>query len=216
MPEGLGATTTRRCPHAFVVLARGRLKRYQSLAHQFYWREACFFTAMSKNTPTEPVNRQIESRTDLTRDAVVEISGALRLLLADAFTLFVKTKNFHWHITGRSFRDLHLLLDEHADQILAMTDALAERSRKLGGSSLRSISDIARHQRLKDNNEEELPPATMLLELQSDSVQLTKYLRSTHEVCDRHRDVATSSLIENWIDEAERRTWFLSEIVADL
>ncbi len=171
---------------------------------------------MSKNTPTEPANRQIESRTDLTRDAVVEISGALRLLLADAFTLYVKTKNFHWHITGRSFRDLHLLLDEHADQILAMTDALAERSRKLGGSSLRSISDIARHQRLKDNNEEELPPARMLRELQSDSVQLTRYLRSTHEVCDRHRDVATASLIENWIDEAERRTWFLSEIVADL
>jgi starvation-inducible DNA-binding protein len=171
---------------------------------------------MSKNTHTEPVNRQIGNRTDLTRDAVVEISGALRLLLADAFTLFVKTKNFHWHITGRSFRDFHLLLDEHADQILAMTDALAERSRKLGGSSLRSISDIARHQRLKDNNEEELPPARMLLELQSDGVQLTKYLRSTHEVCDRHGDVATASLIENWIDEAERRTWFLSEIVVDL
>lgn len=171
---------------------------------------------MSKNTLTPSVNRQMESRTDLTRDAVVEISGALRLLLADAFTLFVKTKNFHWHITGRSFRDLHLLLDEHADQILAMTDAVAERSRKLGGSSLRSISDIARHQRLKDNNEEELSPAKMLLELQADSVQFTKYLRSTHEVCDRHSDVATASLIENWIDEAERRTWFLSEILVDL
>jgi starvation-inducible DNA-binding protein len=171
---------------------------------------------MSKTSLTEPVNRQIESRTDFTRDAVVEISGALRLLLADAFTLYVKTKNFHWHITGRSFRDLHLMLDEHAGQILAMTDALAERSRKLGGSSLRSISDIARHQRLKDNNGEDLSPAKMLLELQSDSVQLTRYLRNTHDVCDRHRDVATSSLIENWIDEAERRTWFLSEIVTDL
>ena len=171
---------------------------------------------MSKNTLTPSVNRQMESRTDLTRDAVVEISGVLRLLLADAFTLFVKTKNFHWHITGRSFRDLHLLLDEHADQILAMTDAVAERSRKLGGSSLRSISDIARHQRLKDNNEEELSPTKMLLELQADSVQFTKYLRSTHEVCDRHSDVATASLIENWIDEAERRTWFLSEILVDL
>ena len=157
-----------------------------------------------------------EIRTDLARDAVMEISGALRLLLADVFGLYVKTKNFHWHMTGRSFRDLHSLLDEHSDRIFAMTDDIAERARKIGGSTIRSISDISRHQRLKDNNEEDLTPKGMLLELQVDNLQLTKFLRSTHEICQRHNDVATASLIENWIDETERRTWFLSEIAGGL
>jgi starvation-inducible DNA-binding protein len=117
---------------------------------------------MTKNTQTEREHESPEIRTDLARDAVMEISGALRLLLADVFGLYVKTKNFHWHMTGRSFRDLHLLLDEHADQIFAMTDDIAERARKIGGSTIRSISDISRHQRLKDNNEEDVTPRRML------------------------------------------------------
>jgi starvation-inducible DNA-binding protein len=164
----------------------------------------------------EREGRSPEIRTDLARDAVVEISGVLRLLLADVFGLYIKTKNFHWHMTGRSFRDLHLLLDEHSDRIFAMTDAIAERARKIGGSTILSISDISRHQRPKDNNEEDLAPKSMLLELQADNLQLTRFLRSTHEICERHNDVATASLIENWIDETERRTWFLSEIVGGL
>lgn len=155
-------------------------------------------------------------RTDLSRDAVVEISGALRLMLADVFSLYLKTKNFHWHMTGPDFRDYHFLLDQQSDQIFAMTDDIAERARKIGGSTLRSISDISRHQRLKDNNDEGVTPKDMLRELQADNLQLTRFLRSTHEVCERHNDIATASLIENWIDQSERRTWFLSEIVSDL
>ena len=156
-----------------------------------------------------------ETATDLSSDAVVQISDALRKLLADVFTLYVKTKNFHWHMSGTHFRDYHLLLDEHATQIFAMTDEIAERARKIGGRTLRSISDIARHQSLKDNNEESVAPEDMLVELRGDNQQLTRELRSTHELCEHHNDVATASLIENWIDETERRTWFLSEIVAE-
>ncbi len=157
-----------------------------------------------------------ETMTDLSSDAVAEISNALRPLLADVFSLYLKTKNFHWHMTGRHFRDYHLLLDEHADQIFSMTDDIAERARKIGGTTLRSIGDVAQHQRLKDNNAEEVTPKEMLLDLRSDNLQFTRYLRSTHEICERHNDVATTSLIENWIDQTERRTWFLSEIVKDL
>jgi starvation-inducible DNA-binding protein len=154
--------------------------------------------------------------TDLRRDAVEEIASELRFLLADVFALYVKTKNFHWHMSGRNFRDYHLLLDEHSEKIFAMTDDIAERARKIGGTSLHSISDISRHQRLQDNNEEVVTPRDMLAELSEDNQRLTRTLRSAHEVCDRHHDVATASLIEVWIDEAERRTWFLSEIVRDL
>ena len=136
-------------------------------------------------------------------------------MLADVFALYVKTKNFHWHMSGRHFRDYHLLLDEHADQIFAMTDAIAERARKIGTTTLRSISDISRHQRLEDNNEDGVPPQDMLKELGADNQLLTRSLRSTHVVCDRHHDVARASLIENWIDETERRTWFLAEILQD-
>jgi starvation-inducible DNA-binding protein len=167
-------------------------------------------------TERELDTKTAEIRTDLSRDAVVEISGALRLMLADVFSLYLKTKNFHWHMTGRHFRDYHLLLDQQSDQIFAMTDDIAERARKIGGSTLRSISDISRHQRLKDNNDEGVPPKDMLRELQADNLQLTRFLRSTHEVCERHNDIATASLIENWIDQSELRTWFLSEIVSDL
>ena len=146
---------------------------------------------------------------------MLEISGALRKLLADVFALYVKTKNFHWHMSGKHFRDYHLLLDEQATQIFAMTDDIAERARKIGGTTLRSISDITRNQRLKDNNAELVTPLEMMVELRGDNLQLVRELRSTHELCDQHDDVATASLIETWIDETERRTWFLSEIVAE-
>jgi starvation-inducible DNA-binding protein len=152
--------------------------------------------------------------TDLSDDAVVEISGELRKLLADVFALYVKTKNFHWHMSGRHFRDYHLLLDEHGTQIFAMTDEIAERARKIGGTTVRSVSDISKHQRLKDNNAERVAPEDMLAELGADNQELTRNLRSAHELCGKRNDVATASLIENWIDETERRTWFLSEIVA--
>jgi starvation-inducible DNA-binding protein len=157
-----------------------------------------------------------ETPTDLSGDAVEEISSNLRRLLADVFALYVKTKNFHWHISGRHFRDYHLLLDEQSTQIFAMTDTIAERARKIGAPTIRSISDIAKNQRLKDNNKEVVSPQEMISELCEDNQQLTRSLRATHEICDRHNDVATASLIENWIDESERRTWFLSEITRDV
>jgi starvation-inducible DNA-binding protein len=150
--------------------------------------------------------------TDLSGDAVEEISSNLRRLLADVFALYVKTKNFHWHISGRHFRDYHLLLDEQATQIFAITDTIAERARKIGGTTIHSISDIARNQRLKDNNKEGVSAQEMIGELREDNQQLTRNLRAAHEVCDRHNDVATASLIEVWIDETEQRTWFLTEI----
>jgi starvation-inducible DNA-binding protein len=148
--------------------------------------------------------------------AVEEISNELRSLLADSFALYLKTKNFHWHMTGKNFRDYHLLLDEQGDQIFAMTDPIAERARKLGGTTIHSIGEIATHQRLKDNNAQHVSPKAMLSELFADNRQLTAFLRSAHEVCERHGDVATTSLIEVWIDETERRSWFLGEIVDSL
>jgi len=157
------------------------------------------------------VNTAPEPATDFSSRAVAELSGVFRGLLADVFALYVKTKNFHWHISGRHFRDYHLLLDEHADQLFAMTDDIAERARKIGGTTLRSIGDIARHQSLKDNDQENVAAPRMLAELLSDNRHLTRSLRSAHEACERHNDVATASLIEAWIDETERRCWFLSE-----
>jgi starvation-inducible DNA-binding protein len=163
----------------------------------------------------EPKTKTSEVTATLGSDAVEQISEALRPLLADVFSLYLKTKNFHWHMTGRSFRDYHLLLDEHADQIFAMTDVIAERARKIGGTTIHSIGEVSKRQRLKDNNSENVAPLEMLRELRSDNAQLTGFLRATHEICERHQDVATTSLIEVWIDETERRTWFLSEIVND-
>jgi starvation-inducible DNA-binding protein len=157
-------------------------------------------------------NDKTATPTDLSGNAVEEISSNLRRLLADVFALYVKTKNFHWHMSGQHFRDYHLLLDEQATQIFAMTDDIAERARKIGGTTIRSISDIAKNQRLKDNNKEGVTPQEMISELCDDNQQLTRSLRATHEVCDRYNDVATASLIEVWIDESERRTWFLAEI----
>ena len=149
--------------------------------------------------------------TDLTPDATKEISAALTTLLADMFALYLKTKNFHWHMSGRHFRDYHLLLDEQAEQIFATTDAIAERVRKIGGTTLRSIGQISRLQRLLDNVAEYVSPHDMLAELRDDNKQLTAAMRETHTLCDEHEDVASASLLENWIDEAERRTWFLFE-----
>jgi starvation-inducible DNA-binding protein len=148
---------------------------------------------------------------DLHSNAIRDLSGALNALVADVFALYLKTKNFHWHMSGPHFRDYHLLLDEHADQIFAMTDPIAERVRKLGGTTLHSIGHIARLQRLPDNDADYVTPEDMLAELREDNKQLTSSMRAVHDLCDEHRDVATASLIENWIDETERRTWFLFE-----
>jgi starvation-inducible DNA-binding protein len=171
--------------------------------------------ATTKTAPrNNRVNEHLATPTDLSPDGVAAISTELRRLLADVFVLYVKTKNFHWHMSGPHFRDYHLLLDEQSEQIFAMTDDIAERARKIGGTSLRSIGDIARHQRLQDNDEEFVEPHEMLAELTMDNQQLTRSLRSAHAICDERNDVATASLIENWIDETERRTWFLSEAAA--
>ena len=155
-------------------------------------------------------------RTGLTHEGVREISNELLLLLSDVFSLFLKTKNFHWHVTGPHFRDYHQMLDEQADQIFAMTDVIAERARKIGASTVRSIGDISRHQRLQDNNEDGLTPLRMFEALQTDNQQLARFLRRLHELCDRHSDIATASLIEIWVDETERRIWFLAETQAYL
>ena len=149
--------------------------------------------------------------TDLKAAATKDIAGALNAILADVFALYLKTKNFHWHMSGPHFRDYHLLLDEQADQIYAMADPMAERIRKLGGTTMRSIGHIARTQRLLDNDAEYVQPLDMLAELCEDNKTVAAALRRAHDVCDEHRDIASASLIEVWIDETERRTWFLFE-----
>jgi starvation-inducible DNA-binding protein len=149
--------------------------------------------------------------TNLASNAVQDLSGALTILLADMFALYVKTKNFHWHISGPHFRDYHLLLDEQADQIFATTDSIAERVRKIGGTTLRSIGQIARLQRIADNEADYVTASDMLAELRENNVELAARMRETHSLCDEHGDVATASLLEVWIDEAERRVWFLFE-----
>ena len=149
--------------------------------------------------------------TDLGAKASADIAGGMNAILADVFALYLKTKNFHWHMSGPHFRDYHLLLDEQADQIYAMADPIAERIRKVGGSTLRSIGHIARLQRIKDNDAEYVDPLDMLAELREDNQSLAARLREVHDVVNEARDIATASLIENWIDETERRTWFLFE-----
>lgn len=153
----------------------------------------------------------LQTPTDLGANATRDIAPALATLLADTFALYLKTKNFHWHMSGSHFRDYHLLLDEQGEQIFAMTDAIAERARKIGGTTLRSIGHIARLQRIADNNAGYVTPADMLAELASDNRQFAGFLRATHAVAEEHKDVATASLIEVWIDETERRAWFLFE-----
>jgi len=149
--------------------------------------------------------------TDLAADATRDTSAALNQILADVFALYLKTKNFHWHVSGPHFRDYHLLLDEQGDQLFAMTDPIAERIRKIGGTTLRSIGHISRSQRIADNDADYVQPLDMLAELREDNKVLAASLREAHNVTDEHRDIASSSLIENWIDETERRTWFLFE-----
>jgi starvation-inducible DNA-binding protein len=155
--------------------------------------------------------RALRTPSDLSAEATKDISGGLAALLADVFSLYLKTKNFHWHMSGQHFRDYHLLLDEHGDQLFAMTDEIAERARKIGGTTLRSIGHIARLQRIPDNDAEFVTPQDMLSELREDNQQLVAEMRQVHDVCDEFGDVATASLLENWIDETERRVWFLFE-----
>jgi starvation-inducible DNA-binding protein len=154
----------------------------------------------------------LETPTDLAASATRDIAAAMNGILADVFALYLKTKNFHWHMSGPHFRDYHLLLDENADQLFAMTDPIAERIRKIGGLTLRSIGHISRTQRVLDNDAEYVDPPDMIAELAEDNKTLAARLREAHNVCEEHRDVATASLIEVWIDETERRTWFLFEI----
>jgi len=149
--------------------------------------------------------------TDLNRAATKDVAGAMNAILADVFALYLKTKNFHWHMSGPHFRDYHLLLDEQGDQLFAMTDPIAERVRKLGGLTIRSIGHIGQLQRVLDNDAEYVEPSDMLAELRDDNKALAASLREAHNVCEEHRDLATASLIEAWIDETERRTWFLFE-----
>ena len=153
----------------------------------------------------------LETPTSLGSQATEDLAPALTTLLADFFALYLKTKNFHWHMSGPHFRDYHLLLDDHGDQIFAATDDIAERVRKIGGTTLRSIGQISHLQRLADNDADFVTPLDMLAELREDNMSLTGFLREVHALCDEHSDVATASLIENWIDEAERRSWFLYE-----
>ena len=162
--------------------------------------------SMSRRSPAE-----LATRTDLTPEATNAVTNALNPLLADVFALYLKTKNFHWHMSGPHFRDYHLLLDEQGDQIFAMTDELAERVRKVGGTTLKSIGQVAKLQRIKDNDEEFVAAIDMLRELMEDNKALTSNMREAHEVADQNNDSATTSLLENFIDETERRTWFLFE-----
>jgi starvation-inducible DNA-binding protein len=166
---------------------------------------------MSRNEATTRRRAPLATPTNLASNAVQDLSGALTTLLADMFALYVKTKNFHWHVSGPHFRDYHLLLDEQGAQIFATTDAIAERVRKVGGTTLRSIGQIARLQRVLDNEADYVTPQDMLAELRSDNMELAARMRETHALCDEHGDVASASLLEVWIDEAEQRIWFLFE-----
>ena len=153
----------------------------------------------------------LDTPSDLKPNAVRDLSGALNILLADMFALYLKTKNFHWHMSGPHFRDYHLLLDEQGEQIFATTDAIAERVRKIGGTTLHSIRHIVRLQRVADNDSDFVTPTDMLAELRDNNKQVVAHMRDAHGLCEKHDDVATASLLEVWIDEAERRTWFLFE-----
>jgi starvation-inducible DNA-binding protein len=165
----------------------------------------------SQSAKDAHTREQLATPTDLKPEATRDISAALGGLLADVFALYMKTKNFHWHMSGHHFRDYHLLLDEHGDQLFAMTDPIAERARKIGGMALKSIGSIARQQRIKDNDADFVEPIAMLAELRDDNKTLVSIMREVHNVCDEYGDVATASLLEVWIDETERRTWFLFE-----
>lgn len=166
---------------------------------------------MPQSRAVQRRNAPLLTHSDMPPEAVKEIGGALNALLADVFALYIKTKNFHWHMSGPHFRDYHLLLDEQAEQVFAMTDAIAERVRKIGGLTIRSIGHIARLKRVADNDAEYVSPQDMLAEAREDNLALVVRMRATHELCAEAGDVATASLLETWIDEAQRRVWFLFE-----
>jgi starvation-inducible DNA-binding protein len=169
---------------------------------------------MRSNKTARLVQKQqapLATPTDLSAKATKDLTGMLNALLADVFALYLKTKNFHWHASGPHFRDHHLMLDEHAAELLAMTDPIAERVRKIGGTTLRSIGHIAREQRVADNDAAYLEPLDMLAELQEDNQTLARRMRAAHDVCEEHQDIATASLLETWVDQTEQRTWFLFE-----
>ncbi len=166
---------------------------------------------MSKANKSERVSPDLDTPTDLPQAAVDKISASLNVLLADAFALYLKTKNFHWHVSGRHFNDYHLMLDRQSEAIFATTDQLAERVRKLGGNTLRSIGDIGKHQTIQDNNEAYVPPREMLRELMEDNKHMAAAMRKAHKIADENEDSGTAGLLETFIDETERRTWFLFE-----
>jgi len=165
----------------------------------------------SREDVVHRLSAPLATPTDLKAAATRDIAAAMNAILADVFALYLKTKNFHWHMSGPHFRDYHLLLDEQADQLFAMTDAIAERVRKIGGATLKSVGHISRLQRVADNDVDYVQPQDMLAEVREDNKELAARLREAHNVCEEHRDIATASLIEVWIDETERRTWFLFE-----
>ncbi|HZQ74975.1 MAG TPA: DNA starvation/stationary phase protection protein [Burkholderiales bacterium] len=168
---------------------------------------------MNRETVATRRKASLSTPTGLGKAATKDISGALNALLADVFALYMKTKNFHWHMSGPHFRDYHLLLDEQADQLYAITDTIAERVRKVGGTTLRSIKHVGALQRIDDNNADYVTAPDMLAELRDDNERLAGFMRQAHGLCDEHGDVATASLLEVWIDEAEKRVWFLFEAV---
>jgi starvation-inducible DNA-binding protein len=168
-------------------------------------------TKVTKLKPRHKPAADLDTPTDLSPEAVKAVSKALNTILADTYALYLKTKNFHWHVSGPHFRDYHLMFDEQAAALLATTDDIAERVRKIGGTTLRSIGQISKEQTIEDNNEEFVPPQDMVRELMNDHKKIVKFMREAHDVCDEHEDIATASLIENWIDEAEKRLWFLFE-----
>ena len=165
---------------------------------------------MSKARP-DKLSSDLDTPSDIPKEAVEKISASLNTLLADAFALYLKTKNFHWHVSGRHFRDYHLMLDEQSEAIFATTDQLAERVRKLGGTTLRSIGQVSKLQTIKDNDEDYVPPREMLRELMEDNKRIAAAMRKAHKLCDDHEDSGTAGLLETFIDETERRTWFLFE-----
>jgi starvation-inducible DNA-binding protein len=167
--------------------------------------------ARSEKTSSDKISSELDTPTDMPPEAVDKISASLNTLLADAFALYLKTKNFHWHVSGRHFHDYHLMLDEQSDAIFATTDQLAERVRKLGGITLRSIGEIGKLQTINDNNEEYVPPREMLRELMEDNKYVAAAMRKAHKLCDDYEDSGTAGLLETFIDETERRTWFLFE-----
>jgi starvation-inducible DNA-binding protein len=166
---------------------------------------------VSKLQPRQKVAANLDTPTDLSDADVTALSKALNVILADSFALYLKTKNFHWHMSGPHFRDYHLMLDEHSEQIFATTDVIAERVRKVGGTTLRSIGHIAKLQTIEDNDDSYVGPEEMLRELMNDNKTVIKAMREAHEICDKHDDVATASELETFIDQAERRCWFLFE-----